>query len=77
MKPVLDIKAAANYLNVSVPTVRRMAKRGEIGKKIGGKLWRFKTTELEQFASGVIVSDASKTSEANSAQGGAVQAGNS
>jgi excisionase family DNA binding protein len=51
MKPVIDVKEAAEYLRVSPQTVVRLAKKGEIGRKVGN-LWRFPVSGLERYMNG-------------------------
>jgi excisionase family DNA binding protein len=51
-KPVLNLKEAADFLGLSVPTVRQMAENGELpGKKMGavGTRWRFLRSALEDY----------------------------
>lgn len=52
MREILTPKEAADYLNIHVRTIYRLAKTGEIpGRKIGGS-WRFKKDTLDQWLSG-------------------------
>lgn len=53
---VVDQEKAAKYLGVSKYTVVRLAKKGHFGRKVG-KAWRFPMIQLEQYVSGVVVSD--------------------
>ena len=47
LPPYMTAKQVAVLLDVSAPTVRRMAANGEIpARKIGKKLWRFPKDEL-------------------------------
>lgn len=53
-KPVLNLKEAAEFLGLSVPTVRAMAENGELpGRKMGavGTRWRFLRSNLEEYLS--------------------------
>lgn len=53
MKEVLTPREAAEYLNVHIRTIYRLAKNGEIpGRKVGGS-WRFKKNVLDELLSGV------------------------
>ncbi len=46
-KPVMSLKEAAEFLGLSVPTVRDMAERNELpGRKLGTR-WRFLREALE------------------------------
>jgi len=50
-KEVLTPREAADYLNIHVRTIYRLAKRGDIpGRKIGGS-WRFKKDVLDEWLS--------------------------
>lgn len=52
MKEVLTPREAAEYLNVHIRTIYRLAKNGEIpGRKVGGS-WRFKKNVLDELLSG-------------------------
>ncbi len=52
MKEVLTPREAAEYLNVHIRTIYRLAKNGEIpGRKVGGS-WRFKKNILDELLSG-------------------------
>ena len=47
-KRLLTSREAAEVLRVHVETVRTWAKKGYIGRKLGG-VWRFRQDELEAF----------------------------
>jgi excisionase family DNA binding protein len=51
MKPVVDVREAAEYLRVSPQTIVRLAKKGHIGRKVG-KQWRFPLSGLERYMNG-------------------------
>lgn len=46
---LLDVTAAATFLNVSEKTVRRWANAGELGHVRAGKLLRFRQEDLDVF----------------------------
>lgn len=51
-REIMTPREAAEYLNVHVRTIYRLAKRGEIpGRKVGGS-WRFKKDALDEWLSG-------------------------
>lgn len=53
---IMDIAAAASYLNIKKGTLYRLAKKGEIpGAKIGGQ-WRFKRECLDELFLGQMPS---------------------
>jgi len=45
---VMTIKEAAEYLRVSTSTLHRLAKKGEIGQKVGGR-YRFVKSDLDDM----------------------------
>lgn len=52
MKEILTPREAAEYLNVHVRTIYRLAKTGGIpGRKVGGS-WRFMRQALDEWLSG-------------------------
>ncbi len=52
MKEILTPRETAEYLNVHVRTIYRLAKSGDIPcRKVGGS-WRFKKDALDQWLSG-------------------------
>ena len=51
MPDVLTTEQAAQYLQVSVETIKRHARRGELpGAKVG-KAWRFRKIDLDDWLS--------------------------
>jgi len=49
VREILTPREAAEYLNVHVRTIYRLAKKGEIpGRKVGGS-WRFKKVMLDEW----------------------------
>jgi excisionase family DNA binding protein len=52
MKEILTPRETAEYLNIHVRTIYRLAKNGDIPcRKVGGS-WRFKKEALDQWLSG-------------------------
>jgi len=52
MKEVLRPREAADYLNIHLRTIYRLAKNGAIpGRKVG-RSWRFKKNVLDEWLSG-------------------------
>lgn len=50
----LDIRGAAAYLTVSVPTIRRWIASGRLpARRVGDKVIRIRVADLEAFAEGV------------------------
>jgi len=45
---VMTIKEAAEYLRISPSTLHRLAKKGEIGQKVGGR-YRFLKADLDNM----------------------------
>jgi excisionase family DNA binding protein len=46
----LDVRAAASRLSVSTATILRAARSGALkGNKLGGKRWRFRTVDLDNW----------------------------
>ena len=52
--PLLDSNEAAELLKIHPKTLQRMARRGEIPSIQIGKLWRFRSSELNAWAQGII-----------------------
>lgn len=51
-KEILDVNAAAKYLNITRATLYKLAKEGKIpGLKIGGQ-WRFSKDRLDELFAG-------------------------
>jgi len=51
-KEILDVNAAAKYLNITRATLYKLAKEGKIpGLKIGGQ-WRFSKDRLDELCAG-------------------------
>jgi len=47
---IFTISQVAKYLQISEKTVRRLIANGElIASKVGGRSWRIKETEIEQY----------------------------
>jgi excisionase family DNA binding protein len=53
-EPLLDTNEAAQLLKIHPKTLQRMARRGEIPSIQIGKLWRFRGSELNTWAQGII-----------------------
>jgi excisionase family DNA binding protein len=53
-EPLLDSNEAAELLKIHPKTLQRMARRGEIPSIQIGKLWRFRGSELNAWAQGII-----------------------
>lgn len=53
-EPLLDSNEAAELLKIHPKTLQRMARRGEIPSIQIGKLWRFRGSELNAWARGII-----------------------
>jgi excisionase family DNA binding protein len=53
-EPLLDSNEAAELLKIHPKTLQRMARRGEIPSIQIGKLWRFRSSELNAWARGII-----------------------
>ncbi len=52
MKEIMTPRETAEYLNIHVRTIYRLAKNGDIPcRKVGGS-WRFKKEALDQWLSG-------------------------
>ena len=68
LEPLLKVKDAAAYLRVDPVTVYRLLSQGKLPARKVGQSWRFRRDELEAYASGVIMSDASETREADHAK---------
>ena len=64
MKSVLTATEAAEYLMVSRATMVRLAKSGQVGRKVG-KLWRFRRDDLDRYISHVVVSDSANRGASN------------
>lgn len=45
---ILTVKEVSTYLNVGKSTVYKLAKKGDIGRKVGGK-WRFSRLEVDEW----------------------------
>ncbi len=52
-EPLLDSDEAAALLKIHPKTLQRMARRGEIPGIQIGKLWRFRTSELNAWMNGI------------------------
>jgi excisionase family DNA binding protein len=53
-EPLLDSNEAAELLKIHPKTLQRMARRGEVPCIQIGKLWRFRGSELNAWARGII-----------------------
>ena len=51
MKEILTPREAAEYLNIDVGTIYRLAKKGEIPRRKVGGSWRFKKDILDIWLS--------------------------
>ena len=50
LRPLLTIKEAAEYLNVSRPTLYRLMREGELAPSARvGRRWRFRLEELDTY----------------------------
>ena len=47
---ILTVSQVAEYLQISEKTVRRLIANGELtASKVGGRSWRIKGTDIEQY----------------------------
>lgn len=53
-EPWLDSTQAARLLNIHPKTLQRMARKGEVPAIQIGKLWRFRGSQLNAWAQGII-----------------------
>ncbi len=54
-EPLLDSREAAEMLRIHPKTLQRMARNGEIAAIQIGKLWRFRTSALNEWLAKQIV----------------------
>ena len=53
-EPLLDSAQAAKLLQIHPKTLQRMARNGEVPAIQIGKLWRFRSSHLNEWAQGII-----------------------
>jgi excisionase family DNA binding protein len=49
MKPLLNLKDAAEFLRLHPRTVREYVQRGELRGRLIGRRWRFRQEDLDAF----------------------------
>ena len=50
MADIFTVSQVAEYLQISEKTVRRLIANGELtASKVGGRSWRIKETDIEQY----------------------------